>query len=72
MLEIMQFLINTVKEKPETKVEFQGPVNLAELRGDLKGLLEAQAALEKNITYHEKQKKLYETKEGESKTAENR
>jgi len=42
------------------------------LRNDLRGLLEAQTALEKNITYLEKQKRLYETKEGDSKTAEGR
>lgn len=62
MLEIIQLLINTVKEKPEARVEQQSSINLAEFRADLKGLLEAQAALEKNITYLEKQKRLYETK----------
>ena len=47
-------------------------MNLSELRNDLKALLEAQAALEKNITYLEKQKKIYETKETESRTVESR
>ena len=45
MLEIIQFLINNSKEKPETKVEQQTNTNLSELKYDLKTLLEGQTAL---------------------------
>lgn len=72
MLEIIQQLVNSLRDKPEAKVEQEGPVNISELRNDLKGLFEAQTALEKNITYLEKQKRIYEAKEAESRTAEGR